>query len=60
MGVLLLLGLLFSPDYTRKKTRAGYAVHHNRYLGLDEKTADLEIFHQAIQDHRANPDVEKL
>jgi len=24
------------------------------------KGADLEIFHQAIQDHRSNPDVEKL
>jgi len=36
--VLLLMGLLLSPDYTRKKTLAGYAVNHNRYLSLDEKT----------------------
>ncbi|MFX0145206.1 MAG: CocE/NonD family hydrolase [Candidatus Hodarchaeota archaeon] len=36
--VLLLVGLLFSPDYTRKKTLAGYAVNHNLYLSLDEKT----------------------
>jgi predicted acyl esterase len=36
--VLLLAGLLFHPDYTRKKTLAGYAVNHNRYLSLDEKT----------------------
>jgi putative CocE/NonD family hydrolase len=36
--VLLLVGFLFSPDYTRKKTLAGYAVNHNRYLSLDEKT----------------------
>lgn len=36
--VLLLVGLLFYPDYTRKKTLAGYAVNHNRYLSLDDKT----------------------
>ena len=36
--VLLSVGFLFSPDYTRKKTLAGYAVNHNRYLSLDEKT----------------------
>lgn len=36
--VLLLAGLLFYPDYTRKKTLAGYAVNHNRYLSLDERT----------------------
>ena len=36
--VLLLVGLLFYPDYTWKKTLAGYAVNHNRYLSLDDKT----------------------
>ena len=36
--VLLLAGLLFYPDYTRKRTLAGYAVNHNRYLSLDDKT----------------------
>ena len=36
--VLLLAGLLFYPDYTRKKTLAGNAVNHNRYLSLDDKT----------------------
>jgi putative CocE/NonD family hydrolase len=36
--VLLLAGLRFYPDYTRKKTLAGYAVNHNRYLSLDDKT----------------------
>ena len=36
--LLLLGGLLFYPDYTKKKTQAGYAVNHNRYLSLDEKT----------------------
>jgi putative CocE/NonD family hydrolase len=35
--VLLLVGLLFYPDYTKKKTLAGYAINHNRYLSLDEK-----------------------
>ena len=36
--VLLLGGLLFYTDYTKKKTLAGYAVNHNRYLSLDDKT----------------------
>jgi putative CocE/NonD family hydrolase len=36
--VLLLAGLLFYPDYTRKKTLAGDAVNHNCYLNLDDKT----------------------
>jgi uncharacterized protein len=36
--VLLSGGLLFSPDYTKKKTRAGYTVNQNRYLSLDDKT----------------------
>jgi putative CocE/NonD family hydrolase len=35
---LLLAGLLFYPDYTRKKTLAGYVVNQNCYLSLDEKT----------------------
>jgi putative CocE/NonD family hydrolase len=35
---LLLVSLLFSPDYTKKKTLAGYAMKHNRYLSLDEET----------------------
>jgi len=38
MMVLLLVGFFFSPNYSRKKTPAGYAVHHHRYLQLDEKT----------------------
>jgi uncharacterized protein len=36
--VLLFAGLLFYPDYTRKKTLAGYTVKQNSYLSLDEKT----------------------
>jgi hypothetical protein len=36
--VLLVVGLVFTPDYTRKKTLAGYPVNHNRYLSLNEKT----------------------
>ena len=35
---LLLVGYLFYPDYTRKKTRAGYALNQARYLSLDENT----------------------
>ena len=36
--VLLVVGLVFAPNYTRKKTLAGYPVNHNRYLSLNEKT----------------------
>jgi len=36
--VLLLGGLLFYTDYTKKKNLAGYEVNHNRYLSLDDKT----------------------
>lgn len=36
--VLFLTGYLFTPDYNRKKTLAGYPVNHNRYLSMDEKT----------------------
>jgi putative CocE/NonD family hydrolase len=36
--VLLLAGLLFHPDYTKKKTAAGVPINQNRYLSLDEET----------------------
>lgn len=35
---LLVVGLLFTPNYARKKTLGGYPVNHNRYLSLNEKT----------------------
>lgn len=38
IAMLILAGNLFAPDYSRKKTQAGYPVNHNRYLSLDEKT----------------------
>ena len=36
--VLVVIGLLFSPDYSKKKNLAGNAVNHNCYLSMDEKT----------------------
>jgi putative CocE/NonD family hydrolase len=36
--VLVLVGTLFAPEYSRRKTMAGYPVNHNRYLSMDEKT----------------------
>jgi uncharacterized protein len=36
--MLLLVGLLFYPDYTKKRTLAGYAMNQYRYLSLDEET----------------------
>ena len=46
LGALLALvilivatGILFAPDYTRKKTPAGYAVNDMIYLPLDSLTS---------------------
>jgi putative CocE/NonD family hydrolase len=36
--LLVAVGILFAPDYTRKKTPAGYAVNDMVYLPLDSRT----------------------
>ena len=36
--ILVVIGLILAPDYTRKKTPAGFAVNSTLYLPLDEKT----------------------
>ncbi len=36
--LLVAVGILFAPDYTRKKTPAGYAVNDMAYLPLDSRT----------------------
>jgi len=36
--LLIAIGILFAPDYTRKKTPAGYAVNDVIYLPLDSRT----------------------
>ena len=36
--VLSAIGVIFAPDFTAKKTPAGYAVNTIRYLKLDERT----------------------
>jgi predicted acyl esterase len=37
--LLVAIGILFAPDYTRKKTPAGYAVNDMIYLPLDSLTS---------------------
>ena len=36
--VLIVIGMVFAPDYTKKKTPAGFSVNSTHYLPLDEKT----------------------
>jgi putative CocE/NonD family hydrolase len=36
--VLVVIGLVLAPDYTRKKTPAGFPVNSTHYLPLNEKT----------------------
>jgi hypothetical protein len=36
--ILVVAGLIFAPDYARKKTPAGFPVNGTHYLPLDEKT----------------------
>lgn len=38
VAAIVAIGILFAPDYTRKKTPAGYAVNHALYLPLDART----------------------
>ena len=36
--ILIVIGIVLAPDYTRKKTPAGFPVNNTHYLRLDEKT----------------------
>jgi hypothetical protein len=36
--ILVIIGLVFAPDYARKKTPAGFPVNSTHYLPLNEKT----------------------
>jgi len=36
--ILIVIGLVLAPDYTRKKTAAGFPINSTLYLPLDEKT----------------------
>jgi len=36
--ILIVIGLILAPDYTRKKTPAGFPINITHYLPLDEKT----------------------
>jgi hypothetical protein len=36
--VLVVIGIVFAPDYSEKKTPAGFAVNSTHYLPLNEKT----------------------
>lgn len=36
--VLVVIGILFAPDYAKRKTPAGYPVNDMRYLALDART----------------------
>ncbi len=36
--ILIVIGIVFAPDYARKKTPAGFAVNSTHYLPLNEKT----------------------
>ena len=36
--VLIVIGIVLAPDYTKKKTEAGFPVNSTHYLPLDEKT----------------------
>jgi hypothetical protein len=36
--LLVIIGIVFAPDYARKKTPAGFPVNSTHYLPLDEKT----------------------
>jgi len=36
--ILIVIGIVLAPDYTRKKTPAGFPINSTHYLPLDEKT----------------------
>src|SRR4030042_5832330 len=36
--ILIVIGMVFAPDYTKKKTPAGFSVNSTHYLPLGERT----------------------